>query len=289
MKVNAEHLDTYGNLQAGSKAKGRLRTIEDAEAMALAYQDVPLAGMDEPLGMTEHLSIERKPLLVTDVADIAPMPLHVTQCGTGYLLILGVEAVVFDQGPERAAEYATAMAEALWSGVGVCPAPYQGGSFAGKQYHKIAANLELLCDLLDTFVPASRARAYRDACTLSGSIIPVMNRAEIIPPAERASFRRRVAAFVDGLIADFEWCSVIPKFHILCCHAPDFLDMHGSIGLCSEQGLEAWHGHDNQNNKALVGATFLERCVRLLQKAAVGCGLGDSSFNLGKRRAAAAA
>eukprot|EP00170_Pyropia_yezoensis_P001288 contig_5741_g1292 len=194
-KVNAEHLHEYGNMQAGSKAGGRLRTIQNADDMALAYQDVPLAGMDEPLDMTEHLSIDRKPLLVIDVADIAPMPLHVTQGGTGYLLILGVEAVVFDQGPEKAAEYSMAMAEVLRSGVGVCPAPYHGGAFAGKQCHKIAAKLELLCDLLDTFVPASRARAYRDACTLWGSIIPVMNRAEIIPPAERATFRRRVAAF----------------------------------------------------------------------------------------------
>lgn len=92
----------------------------------------------------------------------------------------------------------------------------------------------------------------------------MLNRAAIILPAERATFRSRLAAFVDGLIVDFEWSSVIPKLHILCCHASDFMDRHRSIGFSSEQGLEAWHRHDNQNNKALVGVTFLERCVRLL-------------------------
>lgn len=256
--------------------------------MAESYQELALAGMAEPLDMTEHLSIERHPLLIINVDDIAPIPLHATQGGTGHLLILGAQAVVFEHGSEGAVEYASQMAEVLRSDVGVAPAPYHGGAFLGKQCHKISAKLELLCDLLDKYVSPSRAHAYCNACLLRASIIPALNRAEITPPDERASFHDRVAELVENLVADFEWCSVIPKLLILCCHAPDFLDRHGSIGLFSEQGLEAWHGHDNQNNNALVGPTFLERCVRLLLKSAVVCGEDQSGFKRGKRRLSAA-
>lgn len=116
----------------------------------------------------------------------------------------------------------------------------------------------------------------------------MLNRAECIPPDERASFRERVEELVDNLLADFEWCRVFPKLLILCCHAPDFLDRLGSIGLFNEQGLEVWHGHDNQNDNALVVPAHLEQCVRLLKKAAVVCGEDESGFKRGKRQLSAA-
>lgn len=287
--LNAGLLSTYGDMQKGSQAGDQLRTRDHAAQMVSAYEEGPLASQAAPLSMTEHKSIERSPLMVLDGADLAPMPLHLTLGGTVYVVGLGVEAVAFEHGPARAGQYAVALAKALQEEVGVTPAPYWGGTFEGKKCHVIGRKLTRLCDLLDQFVSQPRARAYRAACALWAKILPVLNRAVLYDASERAAFRRQTAAFVDGLKAGFEWCSVTPKLHILCCHAPEFLDRFGSIGLFSEQGLEAWHGYFNQNAQVFAAETFLGFCMRLVQRAAVSRGPGDAAFNLGKRRAPAAA
>lgn len=114
-------------------------------------------------------------------------------------------------------------------------APFYGGALSNKKCHKISEKLELLCVLLDTHDSPAPARAYRNLCALWASITPVLNRAENnCPPEERPSFRERVAELVDKNVADFQWCSVIPKFYVLCCHAPDFLDTHRSIGRLNQ-------------------------------------------------------
>jgi len=55
------------------------------------------------------------------------MPLHITLGVSLWLLSLGVEAVAFNSGPDRAKEYAAALTTALPLNVGVSPAPYWGG------------------------------------------------------------------------------------------------------------------------------------------------------------------
>ena len=94
---------------------------------------------------------------------------------------------------------------------------------------------------------------------------------------------------MDLLRSSFEWARITPKLHILACHAADWLDRYGSLGLFAEQGLEAWHGYFNQNSTVFAADSFLESCVRLVKRAAVSRGPGDSAFNLGKRRAPAPA
>lgn len=41
--------------------------------------------------------------------------------------------------------------------------------------------------------------------------------------------------------------AVTPKLHALFWHAPDDLELIGSLEQYSEQGVEASHGHFNQN------------------------------------------
>lgn len=189
-----------------------------------------LAGITDPLDITEHLSIEMRQLLIIDVDDIAPIPLHAQHGGSGHPLILGEKAAVFEHGSEPAGEYASELAEVLLSNVGAAPAPFHGGAFSNKKCHKIFEKLESLCALLDKHVSPAQARAYRNARVLWASLIPVVNRAENSgPPEERPSFRERVAELVGKIVADFQWCSVTPQFYVLCCDAPDFVDRHGSI------------------------------------------------------------
>jgi len=67
----------------------------------------------------------------------------------------------------------------------------------------------------------------------------------------------------------FPSLSILPKLHILMCHAPDFLECFGSIGLYGEQGLEAWHGQYGQNAVKYPEATELERAAAFMRAMAL--------------------
>jgi len=279
----------YGTMQDGSRAARMPRTLQHKAEMAALYFEGPLATMVDPPGAPITLSYERRPLIVFAPQDIVPMPLHITLGVSPWMLSLGVEAVAFDAGAERAEAYAQALSGALRQDVGVSPAPYWGGKFEGKACHNIGRRLAAVCDVLEDFVPPARAAAYRRACELWTALLPVLNRADIFAADERSTFRRQAPEFVDFLRSCFEWASITPKLHVLACHAADWLDKYGSLGLFSEQGLEAWNGYFNQNATVLAAGSFLESCVRLLERAAVSRGPGDLAFNRGKRRASAAA
>ena len=143
----------------------------------------------------------------------------------------------------------------------------------------------MIFDVLDRYLPSGRAKAYRRACDLWADWLPVLHRAAVFDAPERCSFPRQAAEFVDLLQSSFEWLSITPKLHISACHAADWLDRFGSLGLFSEQGLEAWHAYCNQDTTVFAASSFLESVVRLVQRAAVSRDPGDAAFNRGKRRA----
>jgi len=55
----------------------------------------------------------------------------------------------------------------------------------------------------------------------------------------------------------------IPKHHIMVCHIPQFVKLHGSIGLFSEQGIERIHSSFNSLNRRFRTITNKEQRVRL--------------------------
>jgi len=256
--------------------------------MATLYANGPLATLVDPPSVSITLSYERRPLIVFAPEDIVPMPLHITLGVSPWMLSLGVEAVAFDLGAARAEQYAAALTTALRLNVGVSPAPHWAGTFSGRACHKIGRRLEAVCDVFDGFVPPARATACRRACEFWAKLLPVLNRAATFEAPERVTFRRQATEFVDVLRSSFEWERITPKLHILACHAADWLERYGSLGLFAEQGLEAWHGHFNQNATVYAVGSFLESYVRLVQREAVSRGPGESAFNRGKRRASAA-
>ena len=72
---------------------------------------------------------------------------------------------------------------------------------------------------------------------------------------------------------------VKPKLHTLCCHAADVLEAFGSLGRYSEQGLEAWHGHYNQNSRLYTADIFLESCLSYVKKSAIARASDNTAHN----------
>lgn len=113
------------------------------------------------------------------------------------------------------------------------------GRFKSRVCHKTWRRLEADSAVLDGYVPPARAAAYRRSCELWAYFLPVLNRAATFGPPARETFRRQANELVDLRRSGFEWVSITPKIHILSCHAADWLGLFGSLGLLSEQGLEA--------------------------------------------------
>lgn len=193
--------------------------------------------------------------------DIVPMPFHVTLGVSPLLPTLGVEAVVLDTGAARAQEYALQRTGSLRLDVGVLPAPYWGGRFEGKACQSIGRRLAAVCDALERYLPSARAAAYRRACELWADLLPVLNRTAAFDAPEREGSRRQAAEFLDILQSRFEWLSITPELHILACHAADWLDRFGSLGVFAEQGLEAGNGYRDKNATVLAAGSYLESCA----------------------------
>ena len=89
-KTNGEQVEIYGDMQAGSRAGGKPRTIEHFKKMAAAHVEGGNDTLSTPLKLEEHFSIENRPLIIIDPQHIAPMPLHLTLGITVYPLRLGI-------------------------------------------------------------------------------------------------------------------------------------------------------------------------------------------------------
>jgi len=215
--------------------------------------------------------------MVIAAMDVAPMPLHLMLGITIAVLELSVEAVTFFLGEAAALAFCTSMGEILRHDAGVSPAPFFGGTFEGRECHRIGRKLGLVAELMDGTAPGPGAVAWRRACSLSEGLLPTLNRADTLSSDEIAQFETDAAAFVDGLKAGSAWFSVTPKMHVLCCHAAAFLRRFRSLGRYSEQGLEALDGRFNQDAARYTLATFLGSCREFVKSAAVGGAPGSAA------------
>jgi len=288
-KTNVEQVAVCGDMQAGSRAGGKPRTIEHFKKMAAAYAEGGNDTSSTTLKLEEHLSIENLPLIIIDPQHIALMPLHLTLGISVYLLRSGIEAVYSWNEKASAAKYADNLASTLRHSVGLSPTPYFSGGFEGRQCQRIGERLSLIFDLLSAYVSDKVRRDYNEACATWRRILPVLTRVNDESSAEMAAFRRDAASFVDNLKAAFEWTSITPKLHTLCCQAADFLEAFGSLGRYSEQGLEAWHGHYNQSSRLYTADTFFESRLSYVKKSAIARAPGNAAHNRRKRRSPATA
>jgi len=201
-----------------------------------------------------------------------------------YVLRLGIEAVYFYNGLPLAHVYAQNLAHLLRDGIGVHPAPYWGGSLEGRACNKNCERLGLVSSLLSKYAPAAASTRYSAAYDSWQAVLPVMNRTSAATTNEVAALRRDTARFVDGMTGAFPWPSVTPKLHVLCCHAPAFLELFGSLGRYREQGLESWHAKFNQNAALYTEDTFLASCLAYVRRSSIENAPGDGNQNRGVRR-----
>jgi len=160
--------------------------------------------------------------------DIAPMPLHLSLGMSVALLQLAVEAVKFYFGEGTGLTFFAYVAEVLRQVAGVAPAAYFGGTFEGRECHRIGRRLMLVADLLDARAPGRGATAWRRACSKWQVLLPTLNQADTNADDEITRFGATAALFVDGLKAAFAWFGVTLKMNALSCHATAFLWRFGS-------------------------------------------------------------
>eukprot|EP00170_Pyropia_yezoensis_P002266 contig_9456_g2270 len=246
------------------------------------------SGSDGALVLAVHRSIAQRPLIGIDPRQVVPIPLHILLGVTIRLLRLAIEIVILCKSPAIGRVYADELAVELRLAVRVEPTPYHGGVFIGRDCHAIAEKSDVVCATLAPLVPKKDSDAYAKAWELWRGVRSTLSRAAVISREESVRFRADTREFVTLLCRSFPWVRVSPKLHALWCHAPDFLDRFGSIGLYGEQGIEAWHGHMNQHADEYPAATELESASMYLRAMALARDASDSHRSPHTRRSSAA-
>jgi len=254
-----------GNLPEGTSFADRM--VMDDATRTIAMPGTP----------DHHCSVARSPLLGIDPRKIVPIPRHTTQGINHRFLRLAVETVMVYRsatdgaaaGRQAGADSALELVGLLHERVRVRPTDFHGGLFIGRDCHTIDDNSALVCAALVGKVSPEHLAAYEKAWSLWNRVRKTLNRAAIIPAEEVVAFRADTSAMVTVLKGSFGWLSNSPKIHIVMFHAPDFLELRGSIGLYGEQGLEAWHGRYGQNAVKFPGATELERTAGFMRAMAL--------------------
>jgi len=229
-------------------------------------------------GTSAHdCSVVRSPLLAINPSQIVPILLHTTQGVNHRYLRMGIDMVMVFRsasngavaGRHAGAAFAAELVELLHERVRVRPTSYHGGLFIGHDCHTIGENIVDVCLALKGKVSETHLAAYERAWSLWNRVRKMLNCAAIISAEEAAQLRADTSSMVSLLKGSFPWLSISPKLQILMCHAPDFLECFGSIGLYGEQGLEAWHGRYGQNAVKYPGATELERAAAFMREMAL--------------------
>jgi len=241
----------YGTLQEVSGSGNLRERTHFADRMAVD-DATRMAG--KPGTHEHHCSVARSPLLGIDPGKIVPVPLQTTQGVNHRLLRLAVEMVMEHRsategaaaGRQAGKDFALELVELLHERVRVRPTSFHGGLFIGRDCHTIGDHSAILCAALVGKVSLAHLAAYEEAWSLWNRVRKTLKRAAIVPGEDVLALRADTSAMVTLLKGSFGWFSISPKFHILMFHAPNFLEMWGSIGLYEEQGLEGWHGRYGQ-------------------------------------------
>jgi len=126
-------------------------------------------------------------------------------------------------------------------------ASYHVGGFIGRDCHRIGNNSDAICRLLLMELSEEYYMAFKQAWLLWNRVRKPVNRAAFATADEVKQFWADASAFVTHLQGALAWMSIFPKLHLLLCHAADFMQMYGSLGLYGEQAIKAWHGRYAQS------------------------------------------
>ena len=260
----------HGTLQDESGSGNLPEGTSSADRMVMDYATRTIAMPGTP---DHHCSVARSPLLGIDPRQIVPIPRHTTQGINHRFLRLAVKTVMVYRsatdgaaaGRQAGADFVLELVGLLHERVRVRPTDFYGGLFIGRDCHTIDDNSALVRAAFVGKVSPEHPAAYEKAWSLWNRDRKTLNRPAIIPAWEVVASRADTSAMVTVMKGSLGWLSNSPKIHILMFHAPDFLELWGSIGLYREQGLEAWHGRYGQNAVKFPGATELERAAGFMR------------------------
>ena len=148
----------------------------------------------------------------------------------------------------------------LLKDIGISRQKYFGGTFVGPDLHTIFGHrttISRLCALLkarsvetqsgEVKVMGSDARAAEVEAVLQdfGELHRLFSRKDALCEHEIVLFGQLVERFMCGIAHVYPDEQPTPKMHVLGWHYVEMLERHGSIGIDSEQGIEALHPEFN--------------------------------------------
>jgi len=117
--------------------------LRDADQYAHCVEDVA------NLGLSDHLSVTRAPLISPHPHQMAPIPVHLTLGINSRELRLVVEDVILCCSHRAGSASAHELFKLLHEEVHVHPVPYHGGVFIGRDCNAIGGHSDAVCAALE--------------------------------------------------------------------------------------------------------------------------------------------
>ena len=127
--------------------------------------------------------------------------------------------------------------------IGVKKQQYHGGTLVGNHINKILSKPEVLCSCLEG------SDKYGDILKLwrlFGSCQKLIDAPRFLSEDEIRQFRQKSCELGHHYSKKFPNENITPKLHIMVFHVYEFLNKWKTVGLMSEQKLEALHGVANR-------------------------------------------
>ncbi len=165
--------------------------------------------------------------------------------------------------------------------MGVKKKAYHGGTLVGKHINKILANVEVLCSCL------KGSKKYNDLIklwNLFASCQKIIDAPRFLSDDEINMFRQKSCELGDHYSKKFPHANISRKFHIMVFHVYDFMQKWKTVGLLSEQKLEALHGTANKVERSFTGIRDQKRKLSLVFDTCNLIDTTDASLTQPKRR-----
>ncbi len=146
--------------------------------------------------------------------------------------------------------------------LGVCKKLYHGGTLVGNHVKKILAAPEVLCACLK-----DKSKKYDDILylwRLFADLDKTMSAPRFLSEEEISQFRENACDLGVHYTKKFKGCSISRKLHMLIFHVPEFIAAWKTIGMFSEQKLEALHGKVNKIERGYQGIPDPKRKISLV-------------------------
>ncbi|XP_074658656.1 uncharacterized protein LOC141911568 [Tubulanus polymorphus] len=138
--------------------------------------------------------------------------------------------------------------------IGIDRQAYYGGCIVGNHINKMlknddkSNNPQKLCSVLSGHADDDYTK-FLELFERLSNLYALYTACRFLTADEKSLFRKLCHDFGRFYTDAFPSFTITPKLHILIYHAPDFVDMWGSLGLFGEQGLEGKHASVNRDNR----------------------------------------